>query len=170
MESSPDARVVFPLDVRDGWPPVASERLWAFSLGNGLYRVNNVPWFVRNLAVDDVVSAEAGSDEVHPVFRALVEPSSHITVRVIVLRSGPLLGELQPVVDVFAPLGVYVEGVQQYGMVALDIPPEAPLRQIHDRLLLGEAAGSWAWEEGRVTNAWEAAKQPTRRRWLRRDR
>lgn len=102
MKSSPDTRVIFPLEVRDGWPPVGSERLGAFTLGNGLYRVNNVPWFVRNLAVDDVVAAEAPADDAYPVFREVVEPSLHATVRLIVLRAGPLMGQLQPVMDVFS--------------------------------------------------------------------
>lgn len=162
--------MIFPLEVRDGWPPVASERLWAFDLGNGLYRVNNVPWFVRNLAVDDVVSAVATSVGTYPEFREVVEPSAHVTVRLVVFRRGPLNGELQPVSDVFGRLGAYAEGAEQYGIVALDIPPEAPLRQIQDRLLLGEADGSWEREEGRVTDAWEAAKRPPRGRWFGRSR
>ncbi len=132
--------------------------------------MNNVPWFVRNLAVDDVVSAEAPSPNTYPVFREVVQPSSHVTIRLIVFRSGPLRGELQPVLDVFGPMDVYVEGALQYGMVALDIPPEAPLGKIQNRLLLGEADGSWEREEGRVTDAWESAKRPPGRRWLGRGR
>ena len=52
--------VIFPLEVDvDGWPPVSAERVWAFDLGDGRFRIDNPPWFVRNLAVGDIVEAQA---------------------------------------------------------------------------------------------------------------
>jgi hypothetical protein len=151
----PDARVVFPLQVdADGWPPVGAERVWAFDLGEGQYRIDNVPWFVRDLAVGDVVAAAPPDAGSHPVFAHLIERSDHLTIRLICFREGPLQGDLQAVVDAFTPLGVYAEGVKQYGMVALDIPPTADLRSIHQRLVAGAADGSWEWEEGRINARW----------------
>ena len=49
-------KVRFKLDVdHDGWPPAESEGLWAEPLGDDTFRVDNTPWFVRNLASGDVV-------------------------------------------------------------------------------------------------------------------
>jgi hypothetical protein len=158
--------VIFPLEVdADGWPPVGSERMWAMPLGDDRYQVDNVPWFVPDLAVEDIVVAVAPDGDSHPVFQHLEARSAHLTIRVICFRSGPLGGELQSVLDELVPLGVYAEGIQQYGMVALDIPPGAALRPIYDRLAAGEADGSWEWEEGRINDAWETAKAPPKR-WL----
>jgi hypothetical protein len=153
--SGPGASVVFVLEVdKDGWPPVSSERVWAFDLGDGLYRIDNPPWFISDLAVGDVVEASAPTPSSHPVFQRLVDRSDHITIRLICFREGPLAGNLQRVVDAFVPLGVYAEGVQQYRMVALDVPPTAPLREVFDRLSGGVGDGSWEYEEGRITQAW----------------
>jgi len=59
----------------------------------------------------------------------------------------------------FTALGVYGEGVSQYGMLALDIPPTAPLPAIVSALRVGTADGSWECEEGRITQGWIDATQ-----------
>jgi hypothetical protein len=85
--------VVFELEVdEDGWPPVGGERVWAFDLGDDLYRIDNVPWFVRDLAVGDVVVAVPPGPENHPVFRRIHTRSEHLTIRIICFRGGPLAG------------------------------------------------------------------------------
>jgi hypothetical protein len=167
-EGSRLAHLVFPLEPdAGGWPPVGAERVWAFALGDDRYRIDNPPWFARDLAVGDIVRARADADGQHPTFEALIRPSDHLTVRIICFRSGPLKGSLQAALDRFVPLGLYAEGAAQYGMVALDIPPEADKRAVHRELLRGAADGSWDWEEGRTNDEWEAAKaEPDKRRWL----
>jgi hypothetical protein len=99
MSRDPLARIVFPLQVKRGWPPVSAERLWAQELGDLHYRIENVPWFVRDLAVDDVVIAEPRDNYTHPVYRETVEKSAHLTIRLACFPNGPLQGELQPVLD-----------------------------------------------------------------------
>lgn len=169
MPEAPDSRVIFPLEVDDeGWPPVGSERMWAFGRGEDRYEIDNVPWFVRDLACGDVVEAVAPDPSSHPVFTRLLQRSLHLTIRIICFRSGPLAGDLQAVLDAFVPLGPYAEGVDQYGMVALDIAPETPLRPVYEKLVAGRADGSWEWEEGRINNAWLALAEPPPRRWFRR--
>lgn len=166
---TPDAHVVFPLDVdEDGWPPVGAERVWAVPLGGDHYRIDNVPWFVRDLACDDVVVAIAPEEGQHPVYVRTHEKSSHLTIRVVCFRSGPLKGDLGAVADAFTRLGVYAEGVAQYGIVALDIPPTASLRPIYERLVAGQQDGTWEWEEGRINDAWVAAQKPAGRGFFRR--
>jgi hypothetical protein len=153
-DQGPDAHVVFELSIEDGWPPVASERLWAFHLGGDRYRVDNVPWFVRDLAVGDVVRAEAPDAHSDPVFVEIVERSDHVTVRVVCFRRGPLQGDLARALEPFTALGVYGEGAEQYGMLALDIEPSDPLPAIVATLREGVEDGSWEYEEGRITHAW----------------
>ncbi len=150
----PDAHVVFELANVDGWPPVGAERLWATDLGGGAYRIDNVPWFVRDLAVGDVVRAHAPDAGSHPVFREIVERSDHVTVRLICFRNGPLEGNLARALEPFTALGVYGEGTAQYSMLALDIEPTAPLASIVSTLRHGVAEGWWEYEEGRITPAW----------------
>lgn len=158
VSETPDAHVVFELEVDDdGWPPVSSERVWATHLGGDAYRIGNAPWFVLDLAVDDVVEATPPDPDSQPVFVRLLEPSDHITIRLIVYSTGPLRGDLARAMQPFVDLGAWGEGAQGYAMVALDIEPTLPLAEMKRLLVAGEQDGSWAYEEGRITDAWRAA-------------
>jgi Domain of unknown function (DUF4265) len=156
-DSQHRVKVRFKLDIdEDGWPPAESEGLWAEPLSDDTYRVDNTPWFVRNLATGDVVRALAGSDGVLWAIER-VTWSGHCTIRVIPRASGPLLGDRQAVLDAFIPFGVTGEGIEQYGMVALDVPPEADARKVKALLVAGENDGRWHFEEGCVGDAWVEA-------------
>lgn len=157
MHGGPGVHVVFHLIVDDdGWPPVGAERVWAYTVSENTFRVDNVPWFVRDLAVGDIVEAVAPDQGSHPVFGRMVERSDHLTARLIVLRKGPMAGDLRAVADAFRALGVYVETFEQ--MVALDIPPGADLGPICELPQRGASEGTWEWEEGRIFDNWERVK------------
>lgn len=139
---------------QDGWPPAESEGLWAESVGSGLYRLDNTPWFVRGVAAEDVVEAHADADDVL-WFTRVHERGDHVVVRVIPRADGPLHGDRQAVLDAFLPLDVGAEGMSSpVNMVALDIGPEAPLAFVKSLLVTGEADGRWYYEEGSVTHEW----------------
>jgi hypothetical protein len=147
--------LVFPLDVdEDGWPPVASERLWAEPVGGDTYRVDNTPWFVRDVAADDIVRAVAPDDGSWPVFVEKVRWSGNLTIRVLPFPAGALEGSLQAVLDLFEPLGAYGEGAGTYPIVALTVPPAAAVAEIHALLMQGKREGWWDVEEGCVDEAW----------------
>lgn len=137
----------------EGWPPVASEGVWARPLGGGRYQVENTPWFVRNLANGDVVRAQPDADGALWAMER-VEWSGWGTIRVIPRPDGPLAGSLAAVLEEFGLLDVSGEGLEQYGIVALEIPPDADLGAIKDRLASGERSGLWYFEEGCVSQAW----------------
>jgi hypothetical protein len=149
-------KVRFRLVQDEDWPPVESEGLWAEPLGGDRFRIDSVPWFVPNLAAEDIVEALAGSDDVLWAIRKIAH-SGRLVVRVIPFRNGPLNGNLQAVLDVFAGLGVSGEGAgPAYQLVALDIAPDADLLAIVNRLRQGRDDGSWDYDEGCVTEAWLA--------------
>ena len=164
-ETSPDGgtadrfvKVVFDLARDDdGWPPAASEGLWAITVGPDVVRLDNTPFFVRGVAAGDLIQVrrEAGS-QLRAAAR--LQWSGHCTIRIIVFRDGPLGGSRQQVLDMFSLLGATGEGIEQYAMVALDIPPRAQLTAIKRLLLQGERDGWWEYEEGCIGPAWQAAK------------
>ena len=98
--------------------------------------------------------AVAADAETHPIFQQVLEPSGHVTVRLICLRNGPLGGDWTRASAPFTALGVYAEGMAQYAMVALDIEPDAPMSQVIAVLREGVENGSWEYEEGRITDDW----------------
>ncbi|MGW4125827.1 DUF4265 domain-containing protein [Nocardia sp. NPDC004711] len=157
-ERASHVRVHFDLEVdEDGWPPVGTESMWALpSTEPGLVELANTPWFVRGLAIGDIIRVAADS-------AGLLRMTEHVswsgscTIRVIPYRSGPLAGDLQQVIDTFASLGANYEGLQQYGMVALSIPTHADLSAVKRLLRQGERDGWWAYDEGCIGDEWDEA-------------
>lgn len=141
----------------DGFPPADSEGLWAVPVGNGSYRIDNTPWFARNVAAEDIFLAHPDEDGRLWAGERL-RWSGNCTIRVIPFAEGPLAGSQQAVLDMFVPMGAEGEG---YGsglnIVALTIPPNANLSAIKQTLRQGEANGSWAYEEGCISSEWASA-------------
>ncbi|WP_250637962.1 MULTISPECIES: DUF4265 domain-containing protein [Streptomyces] len=64
----------------------------------------------------------------------------------------------QSVLNAFAELGVGGEGIERFGMVALDVPPEVDLAKVQRLLDHGVAQEWWDMEEGCITDAWRTAR------------
>ncbi|WP_030717121.1 DUF4265 domain-containing protein [Streptomyces sp. NRRL S-237] len=155
--SDAHVKVHFRMDVdEDGWPPASVESLWAVNLGDGTVRLDNTPWFVRGVASGDIIKVECDGDGVLWAGET-VRPSQNCTIRLIVRKDDGSAAARQSVLEVFHRLGTTGEGIEQFRMVALDVPPEADLPRIRTLLEHGEAKEWWHWEEGCVTAAWEAA-------------
>ena len=101
QDVEPDqVKVIFELERdEDGWPPVSGERLWAFDLGDGTYRIDNVPWYVENLAVEDVVAAAYDEDRL--LLTAMVEKSEHLTIRLLCQTDDDVKAEAASVAELF---------------------------------------------------------------------
>jgi Domain of unknown function (DUF4265) len=140
-----------------GWPPTESEGLWSVPLGGDAYRIDNTPWFARNVASHDVFLAEPDADGCLWAGERL-RWSGNCTIRVVPFRTGPLAGSQQAVLDLFMPMGVSGEGFgSQLNIVALTVPPDADLPGIKRTLEQGEADGSWSYEEGCISSEWASA-------------
>ncbi|MEU4690008.1 DUF4265 domain-containing protein [Actinoplanes sp. NPDC023714] len=159
--NGPDRRlvkVVFVLDQdADGWPPVGREGLWAAPVTADTVRLENTPWFVRNAASGDLFRVRRDEDGQWTAGERL-EWSGHCTIRIIPFAEGALGGSRQRVLDLFTPLGVEGEGLQQFGLVALDVPPGADLAAVKRLLRDGSRDGWWDYEEGCVGEAWLEAE------------
>lgn len=73
-----------------------SEGLWAVPLGGNAYRIDNTPWFARNVAAEDVFLAEPDADG-RLWAGERVRWAGNCTIRVIPLRDGPLAGSQRAV-------------------------------------------------------------------------
>ncbi|MEY9875513.1 hypothetical protein ABH931_005017 [Streptacidiphilus sp. MAP12-33] len=154
--SNGHVKIHFRLEVdEDGWPPAGVESLWAVDLGDGTVRLDNVPWFVRGVASDDIVRVEVDEDGLRWATE-IVQASDNCTIRLIVMRDKGSEAARRTVLETFHRLGTTGEGIEQFRMVALDVPATADLVRIRKLLEHGEAEGWWEWEEGCVTEAWTA--------------
>ena len=152
-------RVRFSLpDDGSGWPPCASEGLWAVDLGNGRYRLDNVPFFVRGLACRDMVAATTAADG-HLWATEVLRRSGRLTVRVMVFgeHRGDTVREL---LDVAAACGVESETMNLNpgcDLLAFDLPKSADVARFKSFLGTGQQLERWAYEEGMVDDRWLAA-------------
>lgn len=134
-----------------GWPPVDAERLWVAALGDELFQVDNVPFFVQNLSQGDVVRAVPVNGYLFPLGR--VRWSGNRTVRVRPFVSGPV-PTVAAVFDHFNQLGVEGEGNESYNLAALHVAAEVPPGPVRSLLAHGAAERWWDYEESCVDAAW----------------
>jgi hypothetical protein len=84
MPNSNHVKIGFYLEQdEDGWPPVTRENLWAVDLGDGRYRIDNIPFYALGISDGDIVAAVTEQDG-RLVFSELVEATSNSTFRLIV--------------------------------------------------------------------------------------
>ncbi len=125
----------------DGYPPTTEESLWVIPLGQGLFQVDNTPFFAWELALGDVV--EAAPEEGVWRFKQVVRRSGHATLRLILYE----VAEVPAVIEQFTQLGCSSERSHIPGLIALDVPPSTPWADVKRLLIEGEANERWGYEE-----------------------
>src|SRR5437016_153090 len=80
------ARILLPIE-RDetDYPPTDWEALWARYISDGVYEVENVPFYARDISLGDRIAVITTGNEI--VFRSVLSKSSSSTVRVIARSS-----------------------------------------------------------------------------------
>jgi len=126
-------------------PDGTVETPWAVDLGEGLYRLDNIPFFAYGVSADVVIQA-APEDDGYLAFSKLVTRSGNRTLRIAfkdkVTKTEPLLIRL-------SEIGVGWEGAFSK-LIALNVPPEVDLDRVVD--LLTRSGENWeyanpTWEE-----------------------
>ncbi|KFA89393.1 DUF4265 domain-containing protein [Archangium violaceum] len=142
-ESEQLVKVFFELEQdEDGYPPVTCESMWATPVGNGLYRLGNIPFFASGVAYEDVVSAVRRDDGTRG-FVEVVRPSGHSTLRVIVYEAS----EVPALRQELEALGCDTELSHIPNLMAVDVPPAVPLDSVRSLLETGTASERWEYEE-----------------------
>lgn len=147
-------KILIPLEQdEDGYPPVSAERIWAIKVGEGRYKLDNIPFFARELALGDIVSAvpEEGADEGILRYQQVLAPSGHSTFRVLVQEEA----HVPEVHGLLEQLGCGTEQSHLPRLVAIDIPPSVSLERVRQALEPGRTLERWEHEEACVasTNA-----------------
>lgn len=132
----------------DDWPPVDQEAIWALNLGRGRYKVDNVPFFAKNLSFGDIVQTESADHEM-PYVSAVLERSGHSTYRVIVNANlnEKQHGEYHELLAALKHLRVSIEAGWEH-FFAIDVPIGVPVQAVYEVLELGVEYDIWDFEEG----------------------
>lgn len=142
--------VLLEKDAED-YPPYDYEELWGTPSGEGLFRIENIPFFARGLARGDIVSAVNEQDQLR--FQEVVESSGHSTIRLLVRREE----SVPSIVERFESHGCDCE-ITFGKLVALDVPPSVPLDALLEKLDLGFAQSEWEYEEACIQHPAHASQ------------
>jgi hypothetical protein len=122
-------KMEFRLEVTDDWPPVSSETLWVEELSYGRFRIDNSPFFVRDLAVDDIV-AGLETDSPFLTFVERVKSGGHSTVWVITMDQSIK----ETLIESVRRQGCFVEVSPWPSLLSLDVPSKRALKDLRSTL------------------------------------
>jgi hypothetical protein len=135
-------RIRIALDRSPGEAGPDEDWLWAEPLGSGRFRLESCPFFAYGLSRDDVVSASGRP----PWIDGVVERGGHRTLRLALDPGEALDGpRMTLLLEGLTGLGCRREALRPK-LVAIDVPPGAPLDEVARRLELASHAGALVWE------------------------
>lgn len=142
MNRSRSKKVVFRLEQdADGYPPATTESVWANEVGEGRYQLDNIPFFTREATLGDVVHARSEDGEL--VFAGIARRSSNSLIRVVYFDPT----DPQDVRDELEKLGCATEWMEDFDLIAVNVPDSVPLADVQKALEAGSTAGRWDYEE-----------------------
>lgn len=115
--------------------------MWTVKRDDG-YKLDNIPFYVKELALGDVVSARADADGAL-CFSELVHPSGHSTVHLLFSNEG----DVKPTRDELKRMGCASELSDLPCLVAGDVPPHVPYDRVKVLLERGERDGVFEYQE-----------------------
>lgn len=117
-------------NVLDEW---TVETMWATVIDSekGLYKLDNIPFYVPSIACGDIVFAEYDTDEQFLTFRDLVTPSGNSTVQVVLMDESVETNEIRSLFDY---LGCSSEKGKE-GYFVVDVPANISYQPIKSLLL-----------------------------------
>lgn len=119
-----------------------SETPWAEPVGEGLFRLDNLPWYAYGVSDDDIVEAEPSDMEGMFEFVRVRTPSGNRVVRVIFDTDE----DGTPVLEALRTLGCHWEGATKRFLV-VSIPPAADFDAVCSLLTQSEVQ----WEHANPT-------------------
>jgi len=105
------------------------ESLWSEKIGD-LFKVDNIPFFAKNIAVGDIIKVEYDEEDKSYYFDELVEASGNSVIRIVPLDksiSDEIGKEL-------LSLGCDWESLENGNLIAVHVPKEVPYEKVKSYL------------------------------------
>lgn len=141
--STGDVKILFDLERVDDYPPFEVESVWAVKIVDGMFRIDNIPFYVRGLALGDVVRAKPMADG-SLQFDSIAKSSGHSTLRVVFFEADIR----EEVCKEIEALGCQWEGAYEPSLIAVDVPPSSDLSAVLKVLADGCEKELFDYEEG----------------------
>jgi hypothetical protein len=141
--STGHVKILFDLERVDDYPPFEVESVWAVKIVDGMFRIDNIPFYVRGLALGDVVRAKRTGDGALQ-FDSIAKSSGHSTLRVVFFEADIREGFCKEI----EALGCQWEGAYEPSLIAVDVPPSSDLSAVLKVLADGCEKEWFDYEEG----------------------
>jgi len=125
----------------DGYPPETIESCWANDLGDNQFEINNIPFFIKNLSLGDIVKTVTQPDGMLE-YSNTVKHSKNSTIRIIFHEQNQITIALNHLNS----LGVSYEGSHIPNLYAFNIPESADIESLLKYLDTGENSDLWGYE------------------------
>jgi hypothetical protein len=116
------------------------ESVWATKEGE-YYKINNIPFFATNIALNDILSVEEDHGALY--FVKLIEPSGHNAIQMIIFDEN----EVMKIGKELEQFGCTWESSHIKTLIAIDIPKEISYTGVKQCLDKGEKDGRWSYKE-----------------------
>ena len=110
-------KILFALDVDDGWPPVGAEGVWCEKY-EGHFKLKNAPFFIPNLACNDLFHAEPDSVNDQIFEFVVVERSGHSVIWFMNKKGIDISGLKSQLLE----MGCNIETLSQFDLGTIDVP------------------------------------------------
>lgn len=121
------------VDLPNHWRGPTGESMWAKPLGDGLYEIDNIPFYAYGINYGDVVFASQKTFDQKPQIERVVRPSGHRTIRVIFFHT--VSRERQDaLIESFKIFGTICER-EDAKFIALDVAPDGKFSELCERLM-----------------------------------
>jgi hypothetical protein len=127
IDSKVKISIVLPDDVQEDYS-IYSESLWFIKEGE-YYRLINIPLFLEDLSVEDVVSLVKVHDDFYRILE-YVEESGNSTI----WARFSDVNNAKSVTDIIHKLGCGIEGGALKGYYAINIPSEVDIKKVFEIL------------------------------------
>ncbi len=128
----PNCKVLFRVESTDGSCDV--ETLWAESLGDDRYRLDNSPFYAYSVSWEDVVYAPFDPDQEFPTFKEVLEKSGNRTVRIIFDAPYDEGNQSLVLLENLTAIGCSYEGATK-SYISLNIPAATDLSECISMLI-----------------------------------
>lgn len=133
--AEPDAKVLFRIPSNDLESDEADiETLWAVSLGNERYKLDNLPYFAYSVSWEDIVYAPFDEDEGFPTFQKVLEKSGNRTIRLFFEKPYAKNNSTYDTMKELENLGCSYEGASKK-FFCLTIPSKANFEEVANYLI-----------------------------------
>ncbi len=127
----------------DGYPPFAVESVWAQRSQDGLFVLDNIPFFARQATLGDAIEVVYEDDA--PYYTSTLQPSGNSLIRVVMFDSSDPAELRSNLVSIGCSTELFSRDTLR--LIAVNVPQATPIGEVRALLDRGCDEGHWDYEE-----------------------